>query len=419
VTFATNVLNPIPGPVPATTSPVLYPVHLMTIGRQHFMTETDNTLFVNQSDLNAKFDTFGLRQTLAAGLEFAKENRFQRRARGVPPAGDGNNLCAPAFLACRTSLYFPVDTGFGGALAGWNTQLLTETTTYAAYLTDQIKLNDYFEVMGALRYDNFHTDFDDPGNALPSARHLERTDKLLSYRVGGVVHPTKNSSFYVAHGISYNPSSELGTLSSVATNAANVLLDPEKNTTYEIGAKVDVLNERLSLTGAMFKIEKENLRIPIDPLLNTALVLAGVAVSRGFEVSAAGRITDQWSITVGYSHLDTEIVKTTNRAEIGRELPNAPSDSFSLWTTYDVTPQWTVGGGALYQSDTFVNTTNTAYVPEFWRFDLMTSYKITPKMLVQLNIYNLTDELYYAQYYSGHAVPAAGRYASLSLRTRW
>ena len=169
----------------------------------------------------------------------------------------------------------------------------------------------------------------------------------------------------------------------------------------------------------MFKIEKENLRIPIDPLLNTALVLAGVAVSRGFEVSAAGRITDQWSITVGYSHLDTEIVKTTNRAEIGRELPNAPSDSFSLWTTYDVTPQWTVGGGALYQSDTFVNTTNTAYVPEFWRFDLMTSYKITPKMLVQLNIYNLTDELYYAQYYSGHAVPAAGRYASLSLRTRW
>ena len=47
-------------------------------------------------------------------------------------------------------------------------------------------------------------------------------------------------------------------------------------------------------------------------------------------------------------------------------------------------------------------------MPGFWRFDAMTSYKIGPKTLLQLNIYNITDELYYAQYYQGHAVPAAG-----------
>ena len=398
---------------------VLYPVQLMTIGRQHFWNETDNSLFVNQTDLNAKFDTFGFRHTFAAGVEFAKENRFQRRARGAAPDGDANNLCAPTVLNCRTPLFTPTDTAFGGAFAGWNVGLFTETTTYAAYATDQMKINDYFELMGAIRYDDFHAEFTDLGNALPALRHLERTDRLTSYRVGAVFHPTKNSSVYVAHGISYNPSAELGTLSGLANNVASVLLDPEKNNTIEAGVKVDVLNERLSLTGAIFKIEKENLRIPVDPLLNTVLVLAGVAESRGIELSAAGRITDQWSITAGYSYLDTEIVKTTNLAELGRQLPNAPPHSFSLWSTYDVTPKLTIGGGALYQADTFVNTTNTAYVPEFWRFDLMTSYKITPKMLVQFNIYNLTDELYYAQYYQGHAVPAAGRYAAVSLRTRW
>ena len=58
-------------------------------------------------------------------------------------------------------------------------------------------------------------------------------------------------------------------------------------------------------------------------------------------------------------------------------------------------------------------------MPGFWRFDAMTSYKIAPKALLQLNVYNITDELYYAQYYPGHAVPAAGRSASLSLRVRW
>ena len=67
----------------------------------------------------------------------------------------------------------------------------------------------------------------------------------------------------------------------------------------------------------------------------------------------------------------------------------------------------------------FANTTNTAYVPEFWKFDAMLSYKLTPKSTLQLNIYNITDVLYYAQYYAGHAVPGSGRSASLSYRVKW
>jgi catecholate siderophore receptor len=58
-------------------------------------------------------------------------------------------------------------------------------------------------------------------------------------------------------------------------------------------------------------------------------------------------------------------------------------------------------------------------VPDYWRFDAMTSYKINPNNTIQLNIYNITDEHYYAQYYAGHAVPAPGRSASLSWRVRF
>ena len=90
-----------------------------------------------------------------------------------------------------------------------------------------------------------------------------------------------------------------------------------------------------------------------------------------------------------------------------------------MWTTYDVTPKWTVGAGATYQSDAFVNTTNTAYVPEYWKFDAMVSYKVDNKSMIQFNIYNITDEFYFGQYYQGHAVPASGRWASLSYRVRW
>ena len=350
-----------------------------------------------------------MEHTFATGVELARETRRQQRARGL----DANNLC-PA-TSCRTSLFNPVDTNFGGVFNGYNPAIELESENFAIYAFDQVKLNEYFELLGSIRCDNFYTharDFSTPTD-------LTKTDSLVSWRVGGVFHPTKNSSLYAAYGVSYNPSAELQTLSAAptATNAIN--LDPEMNTTAEVGFKVDTLNNKLSLTGAMFRIEKTNMRIPIDPITNTVPILDGLARVQGFELGAAGNVTDKWAVFAGYSYLDFEIVKTTNLAELGQQLPNTPPHNFTLWTTYDLTPQWTIGGGVTYAAETFVNTTNTAYVPEYWKVDLMTSYKVTKNSTLQLNIYNITNELYFAQYYQGHAVPASGRWASLSYRVKF
>ena len=48
-----------------------------------------------------------------------------------------------------------------------------------------------------------------------------------------------------------------------------------------------------------------------------------------------------------------------------------------------------------YNSEVYGDATNTALVPDWWRFDLMAAYKVTPHVTLQLNIYNITDELYY------------------------
>jgi catecholate siderophore receptor len=48
----------------------------------------------------------------------------------------------------------------------------------------------------------------------------------------------------------------------------------------------------------------------------------------------------------------------------------------------------------------------------------MISYKVDEKSTVQLNVYNLTNELYYAQYFGANVVPAS-RWASLTYRARW
>jgi catecholate siderophore receptor len=410
------VPEPSSGPAIAAPPPG-YPVNLMTIGREHFQIETDNTMLINQTDLTGKFDTGGLQHTFAVGVEASRETRDQVRAIGM---NGGRTLCDPVDIRCRTNVFSPLDTSFGGEFNGWGPPNSSVSTNFAIYAFDQVKLNEFFELLGSVRYDRLKTDYEDLA-ASAATRNLSRTDGMFSWRVGGVFHPTTNTSIYAAHGTSFNPTAEFGTLSAQPTGPTQIL-DPEKNVTTEVGAKADVLGGRLSLTGAVFRIEKTNLRIPLDPTntgRNAAQQLGGLARVDGFELGAAGKLTDQWSVFAGYSYLDSKIVETNNLAELGRELPNTPKHNFTLWTTYDVTPDWTVGGGVTYASDAWVNTTNTSYVPDYWKVDLMTSYKVTKNSTLQLNIYNLTDAKYFAQYYGGHAVPASGRWAMLSYRVHF
>jgi catecholate siderophore receptor len=195
-------------------------------------------------------------------------------------------------------------------------------------------------------------------------------------------------------------------------------LAPEKTKSAEAGVKVEVLNKKLTLTGAVFRIEKTNLRIT-DPTDSTVSLLDGIARVDGVEFGATGKLTDSWSVFAGYSYLKSIVLDTTDLSLLGRELPNTPRNNFTLWTTYLLTDRWTVGGGATYQSKGWANQGNTAYIPDYWKFDAMMSYKVNDKATLQFNIYNITNKYYYAQYFGNNVVPASGRWASLSLRVRY
>lgn len=387
-----------------------YPVDLMTIGRERRNRVTDASYLVNQTDLTGKFETGMLKHTFATGVEFSRETRDQTRI----------DLCSQTVAACRTSLINPGLNTVATDRYDITAPNHTTSDNVALYISDQIKITRFFELLISLRNDRFSTNYVDEA-ATGANRELSRTDNMFSQRYGIVFHPVSNASIYFAYGNSYNPSAELGTLSSSVNNSASVTLAPEKNISYELGAKYDAMGGKVTLSGAVFRIEKTNLRIPNDPSAPTAqqfLVLDGLARVEGIELGLSGRLTDAWQITAGYSYLKSEIAETTNLAELGRRLPNTPEHNFTLWSTYDLTSRFTVGGGAVYQSMAYVNTTNTAYVPEYWRFDAMASFKVDKYSTIQLNIYNIADEHYYAQYYGGHAVPASGRWAMLSWRVR-
>ena len=94
-----------------------------------------------------------------------------------------------------------------------------------------------------------------------------------------------------------------------------------------------------------------------------------------------------------------------------------PRNSFSVFTTYDLDRQWTIGGGAFYVDSRFTSVTNDARIPDYWRFDAMAAYKVDRNLTLQFNIYNIADEYYFdSAAGAGYAIPGQGRYVSLSGR---
>ena len=270
-----------------------------------------------------------------------------------------------------------------------------------------------------MRYDQFRFVQDAPV-AAPSVQHLDHTDKITNWRVGAVYHPWDNSSLYVMRGTSFNPTADGLTISvtTPATALSIIKLGPEKTETTEVGVKAAVLKGRLTLASAIFETEKTNLRVP-DPANSTVQVLEGLVRVRGFETSATGNLTDQWAVIASYSHINAKIVKTSVAAQLNNEPQITPEHTFSLWTTYDATPQLQVGGGAFYVGSSWADLPNTAIVPAYWRFDAMAAYKLKKDTTLQFNIYNLTNKYYFASAYTNWAVPGASRTAALTLRTRF
>src|SRR5215475_1686231 len=116
--------------------PFNYPVDQLTYGRERRERETDNTYLVNQTDLVGKFKTGSLEHQVATGLEASRETRHQ----------DRRDICDPANIACRTNAYYPDPNGSptGGATVVFK-PIDTWASNYAAYVSDQLKVNKNLE----------------------------------------------------------------------------------------------------------------------------------------------------------------------------------------------------------------------------------------------------------------------------------
>jgi catecholate siderophore receptor len=352
----------------------------------------------NQTELKQRAMLAGMNHNLLYGVELGRQvkdqNVFsQSDVARVPVYRDG--LVDVPFQANRQTA------------KGTNTQ-----DTAGFYIQDMIELAPQWKALLGVRYDVFDQEYADD----LTHNKLSRTDTTWSPRVGLVYQPDQVQSYYFSVSRSYQPSAEMFALSTT-----NQDLEPEETTNVEIGGKWDLLDNRLALTAALFRLERTNMKTS-DPANPTKLVLAGEQRTDGLELTASGELSDKWQVYAGYAFLDAEITKSNSRTN---GVPNegqvptlTPRHSANLWLVRSLTQTWRLGMGANYVDDRYTALDNNVVMPAYTTVDAALLYN-QPTWDMALRLRNVFDKDYYASAHGSVDLITPGAPRTLELSTNY
>ncbi|QSE45422.1 TonB-dependent siderophore receptor [Acinetobacter johnsonii] len=403
----------------------------------------DTDAFTDQLALTGKFNTGRLKHSFNLGAEYSDQetDRTQYIIDSKNTTGAGYNACTPENIATGwcTSVQNPNRGPWTGSISTDGAdQYNTQTKSTSVYFLDSIELNPQWLLDLGVRWDKFDTEQTmtygsknaDVANGKFNTGDKVKTESdtdIFTYQAGLTFKPVENASIYASYATSANPVGVDAGDGSEGIGAAYSNLDPEESRTFEIGTKWDLLQDRLNLTAAIFRTEKQNARIQLSP---TTYSNIGESKVNGLELGLNGKITDKWDISAGYTYLDSKATKngvscrgttcTDQSIFNGNQMPNVPKNSATLWTTYQIVPQLTLGAGAIAMDKVYGDLANTKYVPGYVRYDAMARYNVNKNVDLQLNVNNLADTRYFTKAYSSHyATEAEGRSAVLSLNFKY
>ena len=253
------------------------------------------------------------------------------------------------------------------------------------YLQDQVTLLDNLKLLLGFRYDTIEQEVtNNPTSFNPASSESTINEDALTPRVGLVYQPIEAISLYGSYSTSFRPNT--------ATTVDGELLEPEWGEQFEIGARAELLEGRLTANLALFDITKENVATT-DPDNLGSSVATGEQRSRGIEVDVAGELLPGWNIIANYAYTDADIT-SDNRGNEGNRLAGVPKHNFNLWTTYTIQQGFLeglgFGVGFNHVSERFGDTANTFTADGYFLTNAAVSYR-RDHWRAALNIRNLFD----------------------------
>ena len=362
----------------------------------HDPTERDN-LILSASLVN-ELNFGNMTHTILTGFESVKTDNTNKRFNTYWTTNDcaASNYDRESF-AVADPIDFSVNaTGEATAVEYTNSCALKSSTetdirVSSFYIQDHIDVTDNLIVLLGGRYDKFDIKVDDIKNDSSAAR----VDTEFSPRFGLIYKPQNNVSLYYSYSESFAPrSGEQYKKLTGGTAGSGETLKPDYYESSEIGFKLD-LNKSLSLTSAYFESESEI--AGYDGTSSDYITERGLSVE-GFELELKGQVNENLNVAFSYSNVDGETAEGGQPREI-------PESTYSIWTTYDINPNFGWALGVMHQGESAVKDNNPdLLLPAYTRVDAAVYYSIADDLKLQLNIENLSDEVYFPHSHSTHQV---------------
>jgi len=281
-----------------------------------------------------------------------------------------------------------------------------DVTRVGVYALDQLQLSKIMTVVPGVRWSRIAID----DKVAVAGREAESEENLVSPNIGIVLLPRPWLSLYSSFTRGFEPPAPGQYLQDGGAPALS------ENGSIEGGVKTDVFDRRLSVSGALFRLDRTN--VPENDALGFIRQI-GKGTSHGIEAEAVGLVAPGLSARVGYAWTKTEITRDSS-GFVGRELPNAPRYKFDLWMRYrlpvDLVRGVMVSAGVVHVSKRYTARNNLIVEPPYTRIDASGSWELAgPRLTLGLAIENMTNVRYVTSGNGSNFIAGPSRRASVQL----
>ena len=358
-----------------------------------YVDTTDRQNLILSGNVIGEFLTQDIHHTVITGAEFIDTSSDQDRFNAFwDTTFDDNEIFAiqrPLDLRGGVGVNSSGLTTINHFTTDLNDDTRVSIDVFSIYVQDEVELSDRWDVIIGARSDSFDIEVWN----VQAKEKRSRKDEEISPRAGLVYKPKDNISIYGSFSESFLPRSgeQFANI-----NGNNNQLDPNTFSNLEVGAKME-FRQGLSLTASFYEVAQSSPQVADDDPETLDIIDSEIT---GFELQLQGQVVDNWFVLAGYSLLNGEQVNRSGPT--GRRPRELPENMFSIWNSFQVTDQFGLGFGLTYQDSSFINNGNSAILPAFSRIDAAAYYEVSDSFRVQVNVENVTDELYFPNSHSSH-----------------
>ena len=364
--------------------------------------ESTSVMHVDTADVYASgpFAAFGRKHELALGVNGAV---YRDQATGT-----GSTAAVPV------NIYSFDPTALGPVGNGNPSRSKSKTTNLGLYGVARWNVTDSLKLITGLRSSDYEAE-----NFVTGRVTAKETGEVTPY-AGLVFDLDAQYSAYLSYSDIFNPQTVRSIDGSV--------LDPVTGTNYEVGIKGELLDKRLNVSAAVFRLEQSNLSVRDDSIPNdpgnacggACYTAAGEVVSQGVDLGVNGKVGKNLNLAAGYTYVDAEYKAGPQQGQ--RFNAEQPQHSVRLSANYLLPDSaWSFGGNLAGTSKIRRSGGSRAAAWTIRQGSLVllgahARYQFTRHTQALLAISNLTDRSYRSLYSLNYSPYGEPRRVSLNLK---